>query len=81
VHGELQKLLARALGELGDSAGSAARVERLVLLASPASLDAGRSPTRATLTSAGCSPAGQTLVDMLYADPVPAGVVVTERTF
>jgi feruloyl-CoA synthase len=81
VHGELHKLLAGALGELGDAAGSAARVERLALLASPASLDAGEITDKGYINQRRVLARRADLVDMLYADPVPAGVVVAERTF
>jgi feruloyl-CoA synthase len=80
VHGELHKLLAGALGELGDAAGSAARVERLALLASPASLDAGEITDKGYINQRRVLARRADLVDMLYADPVPAGVVVAERT-
>jgi feruloyl-CoA synthase len=80
VHSELHKLPARALGELGDTAGSAARVERPVLLASPASLDAGEITDKGYINQRRVLARRADLVDMLYADPVPAGVVVAERT-
>ena len=80
VHGELHKLLARALGGQGDAAGSAARVERLVVLASPASLDAGEITDKGYINQRRVLARRADLVDMLYADPVPAGVVVAERT-
>jgi feruloyl-CoA synthase len=80
VHGELRKLLARALAELGGAAGSAARVERLVVLASPASLDAGEITDKGYINQRRVLARRAELVDMLYADPVPAGVIVAEGT-
>jgi feruloyl-CoA synthase len=80
VHGELRKLLARALAEHNGAAGSAARVERLVVLASPASLDAGEITDKGYINQRRVLARRADLVDMLYADPVPEGVVVAERT-
>ena len=54
--------------------------ERLVLLASPASLDAGEITDKGYINQRRVLARRADLVDMLYADPVPAGVVVAERT-
>ena len=80
VHGELRKLLARALADHNGAAGSAARVERLVVLASPASLDAGEITDKGYINQRRVLARRADLVDMLYADPAPAGVIVAERT-
>ena len=49
-------------------------------LASPASLDAGEITDKGYINQRRVLARRADLVDMLYADPVPAGVVVAERT-
>ena len=66
--------------EHNEAAGSAARVERLVVLASPASLDAGEITDKGYINQRQVLARRADLVDMLYADPVPPGVVVAEGT-
>jgi feruloyl-CoA synthase len=57
--GSLHVHLASALALHNDAMGSSARIERLLVMAEPASLDAGRLLTRATSTSGRSSPAGR----------------------
>lgn len=77
---ELRKLLARALAEHNDAAGSAARVEWLFVLASPASLDAGEITDKGYVNQRRVLSRRAALAEMLYADPVPAGVIVAEKS-
>jgi len=73
------KTLAQALADLADSAGSAARVERLVVMARPADLDAGEITDKGYVNQRRVLARRTALVEMLYADPVPAGVVVAGK--
>ncbi len=72
--------LARALADLADSAGSAARVERLVVMARPADLDAGEITDKGYVNQRKVLARRAALVEMLYTDPAPQGVVVAGRT-
>ena len=72
--------LARALADLADSAGSAARVERLVVMARPADLDAGEITDKGYVNQRKVLARRTALVELLYADPAPDGVVVAGRT-
>ena len=72
----VRKTLARALADLADDAGSAARVERLVVMARPADLDAGEITDKGYVNQRKVLARRAALVELLYAEPVPAGVVV-----
>ncbi len=76
----LAGLLARALAAHNDAAGSSARVERLLVMARPASLDGGEITDKGYVNQRKVLALRAALVDMLYADPVPAGVIVAEGT-
>jgi feruloyl-CoA synthase len=76
VDEELHKHLAHALAEHNDAAGSAARVERLLVMAHPASLDAGEITDKGYVNQRTVLARRAALVDMLYADPAPAGIVL-----
>jgi feruloyl-CoA synthase len=80
VHAGLHGLLARALAGHNETAGSAARVERLLIMARPAGLDAGEITDKGYVNQRRVLARREALVEMLYADPVPAGVVVAGRT-
>jgi feruloyl-CoA synthase len=77
---ELRTVLARALAEHNAGAGSAARVERLLILATPASLDAGEITDKGYLNQRRVLAHRAAFVEMLYADPVPRAVVEAERS-
>jgi feruloyl-CoA synthase len=79
-HEAVHKVLAQALADLNATAGSAARVERLVVLASPADLDAGEITDKGYINQRKVLARRAALVEMLYAEPVPPGVVVSGRT-
>jgi feruloyl-CoA synthase len=76
IHAGLQEALARALAEHNDAAGSSARIERLLVMARPADLDAGEITDKGYVNQRKVLACRAALVEMLYADPVPAGVIV-----
>ena len=76
VHPALHNLLARAMAEHNDAAGSSARIERLLVMAHPADLDAGEITDKGYVNQRNVLARRAALVDMLYAEPVPDGVTV-----
>jgi feruloyl-CoA synthase len=78
--------LARALAGHNVNAGSAARIERLLVMARPADLDAGEITDKGYVNQRRVLANRAALVELLYAEPdpedpeFPAGVVVAERT-
>jgi len=72
--------LAGALAGHNATAGSAARIERLLVMARPADLDAGEITDKGYVNQRRVLANRAALVELLYAEPVPAGVVVAERT-
>jgi feruloyl-CoA synthase len=79
IHEAVHKVLAQALADLGAAAGSSARVERLVVLARPADLDAGEVTDKGYVNQRRVLARRAALVEMLYASPAPVGVVVAGR--
>src|SRR3984957_16851485 len=73
---DLLRLLARALSAHNASHGSASRVERLVVLARPASLDAGEITDKGYVNQRRVLTERAALVALLFTEPVPDGVVV-----
>jgi hypothetical protein len=57
-----------------------ARIERLLVMARPADLDAGEITDKGYVNQRQVLANRAALVELLYAEPVPAGVVVAERT-
>ena len=76
----LQRLLADALTAHNDEAGSSMRIGRLLVMAEPADLDAGEITDKGYVNQRTVLARRAGLVEMLYADPVPPGVVVARRT-
>jgi feruloyl-CoA synthase len=72
---ELAAALAEALATLNKGAGSAARIERLIVLATPANLDAGEITDKGYVNQRRVLANRATLVAQLYADPPPAHVI------
>jgi len=72
----LRAHLARALGAHNALAGSSARVERLLVLARPASLDDGEITDKGYVNQRKVLTRRAALVDLLYAEPSPPGVVI-----
>jgi len=65
-HGTLRKHLSRALATLNEGAGSAARIERMLLLASPPSLDAGEITDKGYINQRRCLECRAAEVARLY---------------
>jgi feruloyl-CoA synthase len=80
VNETVHKILAQALADLSVAAGSAARIERLVVLARPADLDAGEITDKGYVNQRKVLARRAALVETLYAEPTPPGVVVAGRT-
>jgi len=80
THEGLRAHLARALAVHNEAAGSSARVQRLVVMARPASLDDGEITDKGYVNQRGVLARRAALVDMLYADPPAAGVIIADRT-
>jgi feruloyl-CoA synthase len=79
VHAALDDLLARVLAEHNDGLGSSARIERLLVMAHPADLDAGEITDKGYVNQRKVLARRAALVEMLYTDPVPDGVTVAGR--
>ncbi len=60
--------------------GSAGRIEPLLVMARPAGLDDGEITGKGYVNQRQVLANRAALVEQLYAQPVPAGLVVTERT-
>jgi feruloyl-CoA synthase len=76
---ELATLIADALVKHNDSAGSAARVERLIVMSRPADLDAGEITDKGYVNQRKVLAERGHLVELLYADPAAAGVIAATR--
>jgi feruloyl-CoA synthase len=72
---EVREHLSQALRRLGEGAGSAARVERLLLLDTPPSLDAGEITDKGYLNQRRCLECRAAEVARLYADPPDPEVI------
>ena len=72
----LRSALAAALARHNATAGSAGRIERLVLLDDPADLDAGEITDKGYVNQREVLRRRSGLVDLAYADPPPAQVIV-----
>ena len=57
-----------------------ARIERLLVMARPADLDAGEITDKGYVNQRQVLANRAALVELLYTEPVPAGVVVAGRT-
>jgi len=72
--------LARALAGHNATEGSSARIERLLVMARPAGLDDGEITDKGYVNQRQVLANRAALVELLYTQPVPAGVVAAERT-
>jgi feruloyl-CoA synthase len=79
VHDGLRELIAGALAEHNRGAGSSGRVDRLLIMARPPDLDAGEITDKGYINQRAVLACRGALIAMLYADPVPAGVVVPSQ--
>jgi feruloyl-CoA synthase len=72
-------MLAQALTDHNAGAGSAARIGRLAVMARPPDLDAGEITDKGYINQRRVLANRAALVDLLYTDPPPPGVVVAAR--
>jgi feruloyl-CoA synthase len=72
---DLARAIGAALAAHNASAGSAGRIERIVLLARPADLDAGEITDKGYVNQRQVLARYQDLIEALYADPPPPGVI------
>ncbi len=75
---DLRRHLSAALRSLNEDAGSASRVERMLLLAQPPSLDAGEITDKGYLNQRRALECRAADVLRLYADPPDPGVITTD---
>ena len=75
VSDELAKTLAQALAGHNAGAGSAARIERLAVLTRPPDLDAGEITDKGYINQRRVLDRRAALIELLYADPPPPGVI------
>lgn len=68
-----------ALAEHTDDSGSSARIERLLVMARPADLDAGEVTDKGYVNQRKVLACRSALTAMLYADQAPPGVVVAGK--
>ena len=80
VNEVLHKALAHWLADHNDTAGSAARIERLAVLARPADLDFGEITDKGYVNQRQVLKNRSALIELLYADPPPAHVIIPGRT-
>jgi feruloyl-CoA synthase len=80
AHEILHEVLAHLLAEHNDTVESAARIERLVVLARPADLDAGEITDKGYINQRQVLKNRAGLIELLYTEPPPAGVIIARRT-
>ncbi len=71
----LVKALGQALADHNANHGSASRIERLAVLVNPPDLDAGEITDKGYLNQRRVLANRADLIDLLYADPPPRGVI------
>jgi feruloyl-CoA synthase len=76
----LAEHLADALAALNANAGSAARVERLLVMSAPANLDAGEITDKGYVNQRRVLARRAGLVEQLYAAPLPSHVITPATT-
>jgi feruloyl-CoA synthase len=80
VHEGLHAAIAQGLADHNATAGSAARIERLVVLARPADLDAGEITDKGYVNQRQVIKNRSALIDLLYTQPPGRGVVIAGST-
>jgi feruloyl-CoA synthase len=80
VHEVLHAALAHWLADHNDTAGSAARIERLAVLARPADLDTGEITDKGYVNQRQVLKNRSALIELLYADPPPGHVIIPGKT-
>lgn len=76
---QFAEYLAALLAALNSGQGSAGRIERLIVLAQPASLDDGEVTDKGYLNQRRVLANRAELVELLYGDPVPEKVITPAR--
>ena len=76
MHEVVHRPLARDPADHNAAAGPAARIERLVVMARPADLDGGEISDKGYVNQRQMPIDRSTLVELLYAQPTPADVIV-----
>ncbi|MEU8250279.1 hypothetical protein [Nonomuraea sp. NPDC048916] len=71
--------LAPILAGLNAGAGSASRIQRLLVMARPASLDAGEITDKGYVNQRRVLAQRAELADLLYRDPPPGEVIISSR--
>jgi feruloyl-CoA synthase len=79
VHEGLHRTLARALADHNSGAGSATRVERLAVIARPPDLDAGEITDKGYVNQRQMLRNHSEIVELLYTEPLPAGVIIAGK--
>jgi feruloyl-CoA synthase len=79
-HEILQDMLGHVLAVHNEMVGSAARVERLLLLGRPADLESGEITDKGYINQRQVLKNRAPLLDLLYTEPPPAGVIIARRT-
>jgi feruloyl-CoA synthase len=79
VHETVHRTLAQSLADHNAAAGSAARVERLALMARPADMDGGEITDKGYVNQRQVLINRPALVELLYAQPAHAHVIVAGR--
>ncbi len=79
VNEALLKALAQALDEHNAGGGSAARIDRLAVMARPPDLDAGEITDKGYINQRQVLASRAALADLLYADPPLPGVIMARR--
>jgi feruloyl-CoA synthase len=74
-HPALRSHLAEALAEMNEQVGSARRIERLLLLDEPASMDAGEITDKGYVNQRAVLDRRAELVELIYAEPAAATVI------
>ncbi len=79
VHEVLHRTLADALADHNGNVGAAARVERLVVIAHPADLDAGEITDKGYVNQRQMLKNHSAIVELLYTEPLQVGVIVAGK--
>jgi feruloyl-CoA synthase len=80
VHEVVHRALAQALADHNAGVGLAARVERLAVMARPADLDGGEITDKGYVNQRQVLSQRWALVELLYTQPAPVGIVLAGRT-
>ena len=80
VHEVLHRVIAHLLADHNDTVGSAARIERLVVLARPADLDSGEITDKGYVNQRQVLKTRAALIELLYTEPPHAHVIIAGRT-